>query len=224
MNILKSYSFFKPETLRERIHIIGCGAVGATVAENLVRFGISKITLYDFDTVDDHNVANQIYTEEDIGKPKIEALADYLMKINSELKKPGTVKLVPGYFDQRLSGYVVLAVDDIDLRRKIVEANMHNPNIKAMFDYRMRLVDAQHYAADWSKAADKDNFLASMQFTHEEATANTPVSACNMTLSVCPTVRAICALGVANMINFIKDRTLKNIILLNAFDFTIDTY
>ena len=224
MNIVKSYSFFQPETLNERIHIIGCGAIGSTVAENLVRFGIQKISLYDFDTVDDHNIANQIYTMDDIGKNKIDALAEHLMSINHDLKQPGTIKLVPGYFNQRLSGYVILAVDNIDLRRQIVEANYNNLNIKAMFDYRLRLVDAQHYAADWSKDSDKENFLASMQFTHEEAMANTPVSACNMTLSVCPTVRAICALGVANMINFIKDSTFKNIILLNAFDFTIDTY
>ena len=39
MDLIKSYDFFKPESCSDRIHIIGCGAVGSTVAENLIRFG-----------------------------------------------------------------------------------------------------------------------------------------------------------------------------------------
>ena len=39
MNLSKSYEFFKPESCGGRIHIIGCGAVGSTVAENLSRLG-----------------------------------------------------------------------------------------------------------------------------------------------------------------------------------------
>jgi len=223
MNIVKSYDFFQPEKLRDRIHIIGCGAIGSTVAENLTRFGITKITLYDFDTVESHNIANQLYTEADIGKYKVEALAEHLKAINPELNNAGTLKIVKeGYIGQRLSGYVILAVDSIELRKKIVTDNKYNLNIKAMFDYRMRLTDAQHYAADWSKPADIANFFEGMNFTSEEAQAETPVSACNLSLSVCPTVRMICAAGVANFINFVKSGELKSIILIDAFNFTID--
>ena len=42
LNLSKSYDFFKPEAVRERIHIIGCGSVGSTVAELLARFGLTK--------------------------------------------------------------------------------------------------------------------------------------------------------------------------------------
>ena len=52
LNLSKSYDFFKPEDCTERIHIIGCGSVGSTVAELLARFGLTKLTLYDFDTVE----------------------------------------------------------------------------------------------------------------------------------------------------------------------------
>ena len=67
MDLSKSYEFFKPDMLESRVHIIGCGAIGSTVAENLVRFGITKITLYDFDTVEAHNIANQMFRHTDIG-------------------------------------------------------------------------------------------------------------------------------------------------------------
>jgi hypothetical protein len=221
MNIVKSYDFFKPEQCTDRLHIIGCGAIGSTVAENLVRFGLTKITLYDFDRVEDKNIANQIYTSKDIGMYKVDALARYLMDINPDLK--GNLRVVKeGYTNQRLSGYVFLAVDNIDLRRQICEANQDNRYIKGVFDWRMRLTDAQHYAADWSDPKSVQNLIASMQFSHEEAAEATPMSACNQTLSVVPTVRMICSAGVSNFINFVKNHTLKKIILLDAFSFELD--
>lgn len=221
MNIVKSYDFFKPEQCTDRLHIIGCGAIGSTVAENLVRFGLTKITLYDFDRVEDKNIANQIYTSKDIGMYKVDALARYLMDINPDLK--GNLRVVKeGYTNQRLSGYVFLAVDNIDLRRQICETNQDNRYIKGVFDWRMRLTDAQHYAADWSDPKSVQNLIASMQFSHEEAAEATPMSACNQTLSVVPTVRMICSAGVSNFINFVKNHTLKKIILLDAFSFELD--
>ena len=75
LNLAKSYDFFKPEFCRERIHIIGCGSVGSTLAELLARFGLTNFALYDFDTVEPHNLANQMFRIEHIGMPKVDALA-----------------------------------------------------------------------------------------------------------------------------------------------------
>ena len=223
MNITKSYDFFKPETCHDPIHIIGCGAIGSTLAENLVRYGLSNIVLYDFDSVEAHNVANQMFTEEDIGKPKVQALADMLVRINPQVKN--TLRLVPqGYRAQRLSGYVFLCVDNIDLRREIAERFQHNPYVKGMFDFRMRLTDAQHYAADWSDPKMVRDFISSMQFTHEEAKEETPVSACNLTLSVCSTVRLIVSVGVSNFINFVKGSGIKKLILADAFRYDVQAF
>ena len=220
MDLRKSYDFFKPDELDGRIHIIGCGAVGSTIAENLCRFGITKMTLWDFDIVEKHNVANQMFRDVDIGKPKVVALADYLTEINPDIK--ADIKLMPeGWHGQRLSGYVFLAVDSIDLRREIVEKFKGSPYIKAMFDFRMALLDGQHYAADWSDSKMVEDFLATMQFTHAEAHAEETLSACNIPMSVCPTVRTVVAYGVSNFINFVKGKALKKMILSNAFDFGV---
>ena len=206
--------------LESRVHIIGCGAIGSTVAENLVRFGITKITLYDFDTVEAHNIANQMFRYTDIGKLKIDALAEYLTEINPECA--ADLKLVKeGWTGQRLSGYVFLCVDNIDLRREIATACKENTFVKGMFDFRMRLTDAQHYAADWSDQKMVETFIKSMAFSHDEAKEATPVSACNITLSVVPTVREVVALGVSNFINFVKGGPLKKMILIDAFAFDV---
>lgn len=221
MDLRKSYEFFRPDMLQGRIHIIGCGSVGSVVAENLARFGITDITLYDFDTVEEKNIVNQMFTMADVGRAKIEALSDYLKQINPEVN----LKLKhDGWDGDRLAGYVFLCVDNIELRRRIVEENMNNTYVKAMFDFRTRLVDAQHYAANWSDKKQREDFLASMQFSHDEASEETPMSACRITLSVATTIRMVVACGVSNFVNFVKDGVLKKLILIDAFSFVVDAF
>ena len=223
LNLSKSHDFFKPENVRERIHIIGCGSVGSTLAELLVRLGLTKITLYDFDIVEPKNLANQLFRQEHIGMTKVDALTSMLCEINPEIRDLLNTEH-NGYSGQKLSGYIFLCVDNIELRHSIAEANMNNTYVKAMFDFRTRLEDAQHYAADWSDMRMVEDFIRSMEFTHEEAVAETPVSACNVTLSVAPTVRMVCALGVSNFVNFVKSKKIKKLMLINAFGFTLDAF
>lgn len=220
MDLSKSYEYFQPEKDESRVHIIGCGSVGSTVAENLVRMGVTNLTLWDFDYVEAHNIVNQMFTARQIGQPKVEALRDLLLDINPDLVD--TLELQPkGWQGKLVSGYVFLCVDNIELRREIVEKHMDSPYVKAMFDFRTRLEDAQHYAADWKDRKMKEDFLKSMQFSHDEAKEETPVSACNVTLGVCPTVRVICSFGVSNFINFLRGRKLRKMIVADAFSFDV---
>jgi molybdopterin/thiamine biosynthesis adenylyltransferase len=57
-----------------RVTICGAGAVGSNLVTNLVRQGLHKITVIDFDRVETHNVGTQTYTESDVGIFKVEAL------------------------------------------------------------------------------------------------------------------------------------------------------
>lgn len=224
MDLVKSQDFFNPLEVTERVHIIGCGSVGSTIAELLARLGITNISLYDFDTVSAHNIANQMFFNEDIKRPKVEAVKDLICKINPDAEK--NIKLYPkGYTSEtRLSGYVFLCVDNIDLRREIATKNKFNQSIRAMFDFRTRLVDAQHYAADWSDPKEIQNLINTMDFSHEEAHEATPVTACNVEMGVAPTVRIICSYGVSNFMNFILRKPLKKLILIDAFDFDVSAY
>lgn len=223
MNLSKSYDFFQPEKDDARIHIIGCGSVGSTLAENLARCGVTKMTLWDFDTVESHNIVNQMFRQQDVGKPKVEALKDILLDINPEISN--TVELQPkGWQGKMLSGYIFLAVDSIELRRKFVEQHMDSPYVKAVFDFRTLLESAQHYAASWDNRRMKQDLLNSMQFSHEEAEEETPVSACGITLGVATTVRLICALGVNNYINYVKGNGLKKLLLVDGFNFQLDAF
>lgn len=221
MDLIRQYEFFNPEKVDDEIHIIGIGAIGSHVAEMLVRMGITNLTLYDFDTVDLHNIPNQMYMETQVEKTKCEALMDTLKAINPEVEK--TITLMPKGYEAGipLTGYVFLCVDSINLRRAIVEEHYNNPNIIAMFDYRMALSSAQHYAARWLDESEKQKFIKSMQFTDEEAKEAMPISACGTALSVLPTIRMITAAGVANWMNLIKQQTMKTFIMIDAFAYNV---
>lgn len=218
MDLSKSGEYFSPSLCRGRVHIVGCGSVGSTVAENLARCGITNFVLWDFDVVEAHNIVNQMFRYKDVGRTKVEALKDILCEINPEIERD--IELHPaGWQGEILSGYVFLCADSMKVRQDMVKVHQYVPQVKAMFDFRTRLEDAQHYAADWSNMEQIRTLLASMDFTDEEGLAETPVSACGVTLSVCPTIRTVCAYGVSNFINFLRGKPIKKMILTDAFGF-----
>lgn len=223
VDLTKSLEFFDPTILKtQNIHIIGVGAIGSTIAEMLTRLGVDKIHIYDFDKVETQNVANQMYTSKSVGQLKVDALEEFLKLINPNIE---IIKHTEGWTsDTPLNGYVFLSVDNIETRKQIVTLNKFNQHILAMFDFRMRLTDAQHYATDWKNKVEVEQFFKTMDFSEEEAKNATPISACGTTLSVAPTIRTIVSLGIANWINFIKTKKLKKVILIDAFEFLLDTF
>lgn len=217
MNLNKSLDVFDPMKVKEPLHIIGCGSVGSSLAELLARYGLTKFVLWDMDKVEAKNIVNQMFTEKDVGRLKTEALCDILSDINPAIKE--TVRVESnGWTGQPLTGYVFLAVDNIEVRKNIVKKNMYNAMIKAMFDVRTALYDAQLYAADWRNAQGKKDFFATMNFSHDEATAEVPRSACGETLGVAPTVRAATLLTVINFQKFTSGEEIKKMILVNPFN------
>ena len=217
MDLNKSLEFFDPKKVKKMCHVIGCGSIGSNVAELLVRYGIENITIWDYDSVDSHNIANQLFTEEDVSKPKVEALSNYLYKINPRLKK--TLQIKGMYTDERLNGYVFMCVDSVEVRNEIVVNNYHNAAIDAIFDFRTTLLEGQCYLADWKSIKDKKSLLTSLDFTHEEALANTPVSACGFELSVSPVVKMTAIMGIVNFTNLINKEPTKRLILCQPYSY-----
>ena len=70
----------------------------------------------------------------------------------------------------------------------------------------------------------KKDLLNSMNFTHDEAAEETPVSACGITLGVVTTVRVICALGVSNFVKYIRGKGLNKLIICDSFQPLLDAF
>lgn len=102
----------------KRVFIIGCGSVGSKMAMYLVRAGVGKFTIIDFDTVEVTNLCRCEYFVEDIGRYKTLALQDRLLSVNPWVEVETRQENVMEIEDDELlelikrSDIVVSAADD----------------------------------------------------------------------------------------------------------------
>lgn len=67
--------------------LVGLGGLGCATAQYLASSGIGKLTLCDFDTVAESNLARQIlFRPEDVGKPKVEVGRRALQALNPDVE------------------------------------------------------------------------------------------------------------------------------------------
>ncbi len=81
---------------RKVVAVAGCGGLGSNAAVALVRAGIGKLIIADFDVVELSNLNRQYYFLQDVGKKKNEALTAHLLNINPRLEiQSHFLKLTP---------------------------------------------------------------------------------------------------------------------------------
>ena len=70
--------------------ILGLGGTGTAVASSLVAAGVGEVHCVDFDVVEEGNLTRQLlYTEDDIGAPKVEVAVKRLSRMNSHVRVSG---------------------------------------------------------------------------------------------------------------------------------------
>lgn len=214
MDLKKHLDYFNPLAEDLPIHIVGCGAVGSHIATGLVRLGIQSLTLWDFDTVEPHNITNQIYTQNHINRKKTEALKEHCLTINPDIKITIKDKYTT---NQLLNGYVFLAVDSIELRKAFIEAHYYHTGIILLIDTRIGLEEAQIFTASFIDQRSVERLKRYTDFTSDEVDA--PVNACGTTLSILPSVQTAASFAIANFINYIRTNKYYHTIYVNAFSF-----
>jgi hypothetical protein len=96
--------------------------------------GCSNLTIWDFDTVEEHNIANQLYPIDAVGKLKVEALSAVVEGFGG--LRP---QVVPKAFaaEERVSGVVCACVDTMEARRQIWQAVRFKPAVSLYLDARV---------------------------------------------------------------------------------------
>jgi molybdopterin-synthase adenylyltransferase len=93
-----------------RIVVLGVGGLGGWAALSLACCGIGEMLLIDGDRVEESNLNRQVlYTESDIGRPKVEMAAERLSAFNSRMR----LQTIPERVDGEES--VAAAIEDYDL-------------------------------------------------------------------------------------------------------------
>ncbi|WP_048058204.1 HesA/MoeB/ThiF family protein [Pyrococcus yayanosii] len=78
------------------VAVVGAGALGSWEVYFLYKLGIGKIIVIDRDFVDESDLPRTIYTKEDVGKPKVEALKERFDNVVGYFEdlNPSTVNLL----------------------------------------------------------------------------------------------------------------------------------
>lgn len=99
------------------VTIVGVGAIGRKVALQLAALGVMQIQLVDFDSVESHNITNQGYREQDIGKPKVESTLAAIAEVDRSIH----VEVIEDRFRirHRAHAAVFCCVDSISSRTAI---------------------------------------------------------------------------------------------------------
>jgi adenylyltransferase/sulfurtransferase len=112
--------------LKSKVIIIGCGALGTNIANNLARAGVGTLMIADRDLVELNNLQRQtLFDEADVGSPKAIVAAGKLEKINSQIAIKYLVKDVNNTnIEDIIAGFdlVLDATDNIPTRMLINDA------------------------------------------------------------------------------------------------------
>lgn len=105
--------------------IVGAGGLGSNVAMMLLRAGVRRLVIADFDRVEESNLNRQLYFPDQLGRPKVEALAETLLRIDPAVELTLVPERVTRADVARLFGGVdvlIEAVDTAEGKTEIVEA------------------------------------------------------------------------------------------------------
>ena len=118
----------------KKIVIIGAGGVWSTTAYYLTQMWCNNVTMVDFDEVEIHNTASQFYSQEDIDKPKVDAMKENLLKFNGV----DITAINDKYNSQQIEDahLVICAVDDMNVRKQVVE-DAYEMDIEHVIEARM---------------------------------------------------------------------------------------
>lgn len=121
MRNLRQRDIIPPERLSQcRPTVVGVGAIGRQVALQLAAMGVPSLQLIDPDVVETVNLASQGFLEDDVGRPKVEAVADLCQQLNHQLE----ARELSERFRRRqgIGNVLFCCVDSIATRRLIWEA------------------------------------------------------------------------------------------------------
>lgn len=195
LNNSRHVGIFSPEEFKSKmIHICGLGNIGSHTAIALTRMGFENFTLYDFDKVEEVNVATQCFNGDDENEHKIVAVRRQMLKINPAIKvELNFNKLEEGsLLSDAVSLCFISAVDSIEARRSIrhlligsylsqvpvIDGRMGKEQVEVLFSEN---------AEDWDTEIDEEE-LADVGCT-EKYIAYTPLMSAAL---ISGTVKKLC--------------------------------
>jgi len=118
--LTRQFDILNPRDIK--IDIVGAGGIGSTTCLLLAKMGFDNITVHDFDLVEEHNINTQMFKEDDLDRPKVEALRDNVKELTGI-----EIKINNNKIDKIEDAEVLItALDNMEGRKSIFENSKYN--------------------------------------------------------------------------------------------------
>jgi len=172
-----------------RVDVIGCGATGSRVALSLAKLGIQNIHVWDDDSVEEHNVANQVYDICNTGEYKVDAIWNI---INNATCTSVCRHCERANGSQQLGDVVFLLTDTMFSRKEIFEGALKfKLSTQLVIETRMGADNGRIYTFDPNRLSHVVAWENTLCGDEE-----TEASSCGASISVGPTAEVISGMAV----------------------------
>ena len=216
MNLGKSLEVLNAEPVEQqyRIIVIGAGATGSNVCIQLARMGFKNFIVFDGDTVDSKNVNNQHYFQDQVGKPKVEALFENCVRINPEISQEN---FIYGMFGMSSKGLLLskkcIVFNCVDVGRKEIFSILKTcSSVKYLIETRMGLFWGKVFTIRMEIDAEVDYYEDSMPSIEAEKEKSAFTSSCGEALGVSYIASLIACKAIAFFVSIFRECLAETVI------------
>jgi len=132
---------FNPDSFGREltVHIFGCGSIGSFTAIAVSKLGIHNVILWDYDEVEQHNVSNQFFRQQDVGSSKTFAVDNLAREFAPTVTTITRPEKVTEQTDLRLQDgdIIILAFDNLPARKIVYDKAIASGKKVHLIDARM---------------------------------------------------------------------------------------
>lgn len=201
----KQTNLIEVENVDIPIHVIGCGALGSWLVFFLLKMGFKNITVYDFDNIEEHNLPNQCFKEEQIGEAKVFAIYDIYKDFckEDEDRLKAIIGKVTASDVRKMRGIVLCAVDSMKIREIIYKNSIYRGSCDLFIEARLSIYGAYVYAL--TQDTDFKKYEETL-YADEEA----EISPCGVSQTALPAAVNAASIMIMQMIEWINGNGLIN--------------
>jgi len=159
MDYTRQRAWFDPTTYNAAATVVGCGGIGSFAAFALAKLGIRSIKLVDFDTVDQHNIPNQLFGPGQLGELKVVALAKNI-QMATGISAIGIAAALEDGIPR--APVVISALDSMAARVALWQQVKYKLDVKLFLDGRLAGEHVVLYSVDPSNPADVCGYEATL--------------------------------------------------------------
>lgn len=246
MNYSRQLELYDADNRQDSVYVIGAGATGSWLTLILGKLGVYHISVIDYDVIEEHNLPNQFFKNNQVGMFKVNALQknmdDYYSKtdrrINRQVAAIGTPPnentssisfdrvndVIQRDINNGRQVTLFCLVDSMTARKEILEGLLSEGcnNIR-FIETRMGLTGYRIYDIDLSNDKEIEKYKETL-YSDEEA----EVSACGTSQSIVSTAMQCAShavglwLGNMNRVDYIPNELIfdiqSSVLLTNKFD------